>query len=370
MKILFLLPVPSQPRYHKRIRGLQAEGCETVAMYFSRRYFKGDALPCEAYHLGEVGHKSYFKRIHSLIRSIPLVRKMLRQHDVIYAFGLDMALLGKLTGIGMNKKLVYEVGDIRPVQLARGLKGRVTRRLDRWIAREASDVVVTAKGYFKEYYLETLKLSRTDFHLIENHLDLSPEKRPFPQPYRGNRSIAIGYFGLIRCVKSLEVLKALTNMANGKMKVFIYGYGLHINIEQEVRLENNIIYYGEYQSPRDLPEMYSRVDLIWGCYTFPESQYELNWKWARTNRFYESCYFRKPMIALSGSDEAKEVASLGMGVSVDLSNPRSAAKQLCRSIPLHLQQWQEAAMKVPDEKCVYTSEHKKLASALTGKMSS
>ena len=41
--------------------------------------------------------------------------------------------------------------------------------------------------------------------------------------------------------------------------------------------------------------VYGRIDLVWACYQ-PIGPDDWNLRWARPNRFYESCLFQKPLV--------------------------------------------------------------------------
>ena len=64
------------------------------------------------------------------------------------------------------------------------------------------------------------------------------------------------------------------------------------------------------------------------------------------------------MIAQSGTTEGYEVESLGIGMTLDLSNPEKAANELLKALPKDLRSWQKNAAAIPDSICVYTNEHK------------
>jgi hypothetical protein len=53
-------------------------------------------------------------------------------------------------------------------------------------------------------------------------------------------------------------------------------------------------YGGPYNAPEDLPGMYSRIDLSWNAHRVDDNNSLL---WNRTNRFYEACAFRTPLVA-------------------------------------------------------------------------
>lgn len=363
-EVLFLLPVRSQPRYHKRIRGLQRCGIEARALYFERPYFQGAVPPCAAHSIGKIRHGAYLSRLAQLAAALRPVRRAAREADAIYAFGLDMAVLASLALVGRPIRLVYEIGDVRAVQLATGMEGRLVRVLERWVLRRSSEVVVTAAGYATGYLGTYHAFDARRARVIENRMDLPAGRRPVREAREVARPIVIGYFGLLRCRRSWQALKTLARDAAGSVRVLVWGYAMEIDVEREVGECDHIEYRGEFVVPDDLPRMYESVDLVWGCYPAPERMTTGNALWARTNRFYESCYFRRPLVSLAGTDEARVVESWGIGTAVDLSDPDGAARELLDALPGNLARWQAAVDAVPVGACVYTSEHESLAAAI------
>jgi succinoglycan biosynthesis protein ExoL len=365
VSVLFLLPVASDPRFHKRIRGLQQAGLEARALYFERAYFAGHPLPCPAKSLGRISHGAYRSRLGRYLGAMRTLRRELRPGEAVHAFGLDLAVLALVGGFGRKFKLVYEIADVRSVQLARGIKGRVIRALERWVLNTARHVVVTAPGFASEYFRRYVGVEPRSLQVIENRLDLPASGRPAPGPARNaDAPIVIGYFGVLRCPRSWETLKALARIAQGRVRVIVRGHAMGIDLKQETQQLAHVAYGGTFLAPDDLPGMYGAVDMVWGCYPAPPDQREGNWSWARTNRFYESCYFRKPLICLAGTDEARVVEASGLGIAVDISDPERAARELMAALPAGLPQWTRAAANVPDDWCVYSDEHQRLAAAL------
>ncbi len=63
MKITFLLPLVSQPRFHKRIAALKELGAKIEIIAFERDYYPGKPLPESYLSLGNIEHERYIARI-------------------------------------------------------------------------------------------------------------------------------------------------------------------------------------------------------------------------------------------------------------------------------------------------------------------
>lgn len=366
--LLYLLPVRSQPRFWKRVQKMQEAGVGAHCLYFDRNYhntrYEYESSQC----IGRLQHGNYASRMVVLMRSAFIVRRCLSHMDGLYAFGLDMALLGLLAKLGTGKPLVYEIGDIRKWQISDGIIGKLFRIVERWLVGRASVVVVTAQGYADEYYIRRIGTPSDKVRVIENRLTLSPEERPnrnFLQT-RDTPRLAIGYFGLLRCRWSCETLKEIVLQANGRINVEIHGYPFGVDIENEVRGLAGIRFHGAYQSPDDLRDLYDSVDIVFACYPAPEDYGKAgNWVWARTNRFYESCYFKRPMIGLAKSDEGHVILKQAIGFVVEPGEPRNVAGKIIEALSQQgMSNWQANVASLPDEICVYTNEHENLVNAI------
>jgi succinoglycan biosynthesis protein ExoL len=298
-----------------------------------------------------------------MLACLPVVQKEARSADVIYAFGFDMALLGRLVSVRHRRQLIYELGDVHTVQLSDRFAGRLVRKLERWVLSDTSRVVVTApgfSGYFDLYH----RSANVQTVVLENKLLLPSDERPRPELHDGKRPIVIGYFGVLRCAKSWAALRSLVARSNGRVKVMARGVPMEIPVVEDAGKIAGLEYGGPYTSPGDLPAMYASVDLVWGCNSSSRGSAQ-NWTWARTNRFYESSYFRKPIVVLKGGGDGREVEAWGNGVGIDLQDPEVAAAELLQAIPEHLRAWQESARSVPDHVCITGNEHDSLMSELT-----
>lgn len=369
-KVLCVLPVLGQPRHAKRISMLTQEGFEVEAAAFRRDYHRGRLPNCEIKNLGKIKSGNYIQRIFTLITSLPALRRSIRDNQVVYAFGLDMSLVAIIAGIGLGRGIILEVGDIERLQVSPCLKGLIIRMLDRYVAHVIKLLVVTASGYVEGYYhkwlniqppvlvlenkLEPITVKSNDVHLTNEN-----DKQPFV-----DRPLRIGYFGLLRCDWSWNVLETLANTRPDDIEIIVAGRPMiPVDLIKRVEKLANIKYIGEYKSPDDLPGLYESVDIVWGCYPAPVSG-DYNWRWARTNRFYESCLFQKPIITLSGTSDAVEVDRHGIGVSITNLETKATINTLLEISQDDLARWKENLKRLPRNVYEYTVEATDLAIAI------
>ena len=363
MRVNFLLPVVSQPRYYKRIRALEKLGVSSEIFAFERDYFRGNFQPDEYESLGNLKHGHYHKRLAPVLKALFRVRAMAGDTDVIYAFGLDMLLLAysATCRLGAAPKIVYEVGDIRGVLLGRRFVSRLLRWLERRLLRRASLLVVTSEAYISGYYHGIQGLRRLRYRVVENKLDENA-----PPPSAGAPActdagaLRIGYFGLIRCRRSWEIMKEVSKQADGRIQVYVWGISMGLgDLDEQTRALSHIDYRGPYVSPEDLPRMYGQVDIVWACYPYQGTEAG-NWRWARTNRFYEACLFHRPMFAQVGTEDGRVVEALELGRCLDLSDVSGTVAAILGVSDQDLVRWRQNIGRLPKETYVYTDEHAQL----------
>jgi len=338
MNVLGLLPVVGQPRFAKRIAMLQEQGAEVHCLAFDRPYHKGRPPDCPLDVLGTIPHGRYVFRMRVFLRSIGVIRRRIKDADAVYAFGLDMLLLGWLASLFLNKPLVLEIGDIRAVQTADGIEGRLFRGLDKWLVRRAALVVFTAEDFYRCYYRDWLGL-RLNHRVIENKIDF-PVTRTGPEPPDDNDTLVIGYFGVLRCEWSVRALAALADAYPERLRIKVAGFSLlPVALLDDLDRRANVSVQGPYRSPQDLPALYDSVDMIWASYA-PIAVDDWNLRWARTNRFYEACAFARPLVARWGSNDGKWVTDYDIGLTLDALEPEQVLSRFRDVGPAALRRWE------------------------------
>ena len=371
LRILTVLPVLGQPRDSKRIDMLVSLGFDVSVAAFNRAYHSGRVPSRPTQIIGTISHGKYLQRIGRLITALPKLRRAMRGRDIVYASSPDMALLAMIAGVFMGKKFILEVGDVREIQTAEGLKGRLVRIVDRVLTNRCSLLVVTAVGFLDNYYRNWLR-SDVPAIVVENKIEASLTSAR-PEAVRGNlpqgrpfidRPLRIGYFGLLRCQWTWDVLKAFALKHPRDVEIVMAGYPMEpADIAEQAKSIPNVIYSGEYKSPNDLPRLYGAVDLVWACYKFIGPR-DWNLKWARPNRFYESCYFGRPLISRLGSSDSKEVDRLKIGFNIQTHEISEVVTELESITWEMVEQWRSNSLELPNSLFIYTDEGEQLKSRI------
>ncbi len=358
---------------------LQEAGFQVEAAAFERDYHTGRMPACPVVRLGHIAHGRYVSRAFKMLRALPNLRRAIRRHRAAYASGPDMALFAIIAGWGLRRPVILEVGDIRHAQVAPGWKGRLARRLDRFIANRCAILVVTARGFADGYYASRLGC-RTPILVMENKLDEAPLAKALegraPQAPRafepGTRPLRIGYFGVLRCAWSWHVLTRLAESMPERIRVVAAGYCLDpAEPPPEIRRLPNFEYRGRYRSPEDLPALYGDVDLLWACYP-PPGVTDPDWRWAqsicRSNRFYEGCFFKRPLVSMAESGDGEEVRRLGIGLVLADQSDASVLRAIADLSSEDFARWSRNLDRLPRSVSVYTDEAAQLSQSIRSKL--
>ena len=303
-----------------------------------------------------------------MVAAIPSIRRAIKSNDVVYASGPDMALLCLASGMSLGRPVILEVGDVRELQTASGLWGRLVRKVDRYLADSCQLLVATASGFIDDYYRQWVGTT-TRALIIENKLEPSAtaeqhhiQGTPTFNGVQNGRPLRIGYFGLLRCEQSWRILISLAKRFQKNVEIVVAGYSIEpVDLPQQAEKYSNIIYKGKYRSPDDLPSLYQDVDLTWVLY--PNKNY-WGFRWARTNRFYESCLYQTPMISRSGSADAVEIQRYGIGLIIENDDVDKIVEKLGNITSKDLDFWRKNMTKMPSEVYLYTTEAERLGKTI------
>ncbi len=363
---MFFLPVPSQPRYHKRIKAFENVGYNNLIFSFERDYFKGGKSNVSYTSLGKIDHGKYVNRILKYFKAFTVVmafKKEIKDSEIIYVFGLDLAIFVIIfTNLfKVKSKIVYEVGDIRSIMIGRKIKNKVMRFLERKVISKVEFVTVTSPYFVEEYYSNIQKIKSSKCFVLENKLYDSSTKSVSRESLELTETLTIGLFGVIRCQQSWEILCKLAESFPSKIKIYIRGYILGIsNFEEKISELANMNYEGEYTSPHDLADIYSKIDICWIANV---SDNKLNTKLALPNRLYESLYYRVPMVAHVESGAAKRIAELEAGWVLDFYNIKHCIEKI---MAINAQEYsiKKRNTLVPKEKIIGNDDHSILINKL------
>lgn len=366
---LFLLPNIDQTaaRHFAHIRHWQAKGHAVTVAGFQRSAGQ-PVIPGVDLILGRIAHANYLQRIPVYVSALIALRKLQKEVDTVFVYSLDTFFLAFLATIFVRRKVrfVFVVLDVRNIFLAKSLAGKLARRLLIFALKRSELTMVSSGKFVTSFMQDILNFVPDKWIEIENKITFAKPQFAAPDtgPTENDGKIRIGYFGLIRCRRSLEILARLAQKFPDQFLVEVAGIYLDVDAEKAMcGTIRGIRVSGSYRNPEDLPALYQSCDIVWACY--PHSPASVgNQNWAKTNRFYEACFFGLPLIVSKGTEDARAVEALKVGLSLNLGDPDAAVRQLSKLNRDTCRAWSEKARNLPSQVYEYTTEFDQLDAAL------
>ena len=183
----FFCPDVTDASTLKRVQQFMDFGYSVTVFGFRRERYNTDYQPpWPNVPLGFTTDARYWHRLSALLHAIPTLfanRRTLARASIFYARNIDqllLALLGRLIAFS-RAPIAYEVLDIPPILMRRGLVPTFLRAIERLCLRRVSLLVLSSPGFHRNYFSAVQKYAGAWF-LLENKL--------YPSPSR-SRSVAI-----------------------------------------------------------------------------------------------------------------------------------------------------------------------------------
>lgn len=330
LRVLYLVHDVSDPAVGRRVRMLRAGGAEVVLAGFRRGVepvarVDGVAL----LELGVTRDGKFAQRLVAVAQAALRVSRLLKgiaRPDVIVARNLEMLALAKRVNAAMagGVPIVYECLDIHRLLLRSDAIGVAMRKAEQFFSRDVGMLVTSSPAFVKHHFRPVLG-DALPIELVENKvLELAGQD---DAPAAPQASVGppwrIGWFGALRCHRSLELLSAFSRAAEGKVEVVLRGRparGEFPDFDRVVAEEPYLSFHGAYRNPEELPAIYGDVHFSWAIDFFEEGQ---NSQWLLPNRIYEGCRYGVVPIAMRGTETGNFVERRGCGLL--LSEPSVAA---------------------------------------------
>lgn len=253
----------------------------------------------------------------SVLKQLARIKKLepdFKNCDAIIARNLEMlaiAAYGKKK-FKLDIPLAYESLDIHRLLLRQDIIGKSLRTLEGKLCKSASRLWTSSPAFIDNYFNALSKIN-LPITLIENKV-YNPEyslntnsNTPSAPPWK------IGWFGAIRCKKSLDLLIKTTDSLNGKLEVIIRGipsYDQFDDFDHLIKNAKYITYHGPYKNPDDLEKIYNEVHFTWAVDMFEEG---LNSSWLLPNRLYEGGLYNSVPIAIENVETGRYIKKLCIG---------------------------------------------------------
>lgn len=325
MKIIFFLNSLNQQRCYKRIREFAANGYDTEAYGFCR---DGKTVPMtDNMHITPLAtlhdNTPYRQRLTIMRKSMKNILNQYKNNRqiIFYYFQLDIAIAA--TSITKHT-YIYEQSDLSQAYIKNAIIRNTLNIIDRHIIKHSAITVFTSAGFAHFHFPNNIP---DNIIIIPNKLDPKITSFPYsPQPI-DFQHIRFSYIGVIRHQATYNFAKVITQHFP-QHEIHLYGI---IRPEWGHDILNNkpdnLFIHTTFTNPDDLPEIYQNTDILLS----PSDNNNLNGIYSETNKLYEGIYFRKPIIANTGTHTAQIIKQQGIGYELDF-NSQEAIRQFISNI--------------------------------------
>jgi succinoglycan biosynthesis protein ExoL len=319
--IVYFVHDLTHPDVARRVELLRDGGASVLLIGFQRRGRVDATIANEVVSLGTTVDGNFAQRIQAVIRSLARLgdlRSLIERGNSIVARNLEMLVLAASARSRFlpGKPLVYECLDIHRLMVGDGPISKGLRFLEARLMGVSQALVISSPGFEREYfrkYFATLP----QVLLIENKVypelgavHATMATRTAGRPWR------IGWFGVIRCRESLEILTQITAQAPGLIEVIVAGRpakGVFADLG-EFKRRPGINYVGEFADEEELGTLFRSVDFAWAIDLYER---EANSAWLLPNRLYRSLYYGVPPIGLGYVETGRWLLDRGVGITLD-----------------------------------------------------
>lgn len=320
-RIVYFVHDVGDPAICKRVAMLREGGANVVVIGFRRSDQPvNEVSGAPVIDLGRTFHLRLGHRATAVIRQVIRASRLadiVRGADVVLARNLEMLAIAARARhlVAPRSRFVYECLDIHPAMVGLGRKGRMLRAIERMLPRRCDLLIVSSQAFIDAYFLPCQHLA-TPVMLVENKaLRIEPGTPDLmASPGRARPPWRIGWFGIIRAQKALDILSRIATENAGLVEIVIRGRpGLaeFRDFHAQVQAIPNVRFGGGY-TPDDLPAMYANIDFCWAFDYFDEGAGS---NWLLPNRLYEGGQFAAIPMARSGTETSRWMQQRGIGVS-------------------------------------------------------
>jgi succinoglycan biosynthesis protein ExoL len=332
LKVLYLVHDLADPAVRRRVLMLTEGGAAVTLAGFRR----GDNALAEVsgvtpIELGKTADGRFGQRIGAVFNAAIRLRGLLKgveRPDVIIGRNLEaLAVADRASTLFGGVPVVYECLDIHRLLSNDGTPGKMLRRAEAHFGRKAK-LLITSSPAFIANYFATKSAIQAPVMLLENKvlaLDGMPQAASLRLPPANGEPWKIGWFGALRCRKSLELLADFTRRMEGRVEVILRGrpaYSEFEDFDGFIANEPYLSFRGPYKNPEDLASIYGEVHFSWAIDFFEEG---LNSSWLLPNRLYEGCLYGSVPLSIAGTETNRFLADKQLGLS--LNEPTANALQ-------------------------------------------
>jgi succinoglycan biosynthesis protein ExoL len=333
LQVLYLVHDISDPAVRRRVSMLRAGGAKVTLAGFRRTPQPiTDIDGLAPVDLGQTQDGRFAQRMAAVARaalSLPRKLRAVPSPDVIIARNMEMLVLARRARSAFSGRvpIVYECLDIHRLVLREDLVGQGLRLAERLLGHDIKLLITSSPAFIKHYFQRFGQIA-APIELVENKYfgnvadnGEAPAQQEAP-PWR------IGWFGALRCRRSLELLAEFSRRMGGRFEIVLRGRpalsefaDFHAFVEKQPHMS----YSGSYRNPEDMAHIYGEVHFAWAIDFFEEGQ---NSKWLLPNRLYEGCRFGAVPIAMADTETARFLTERRVGIFLHEATPQALMQEL------------------------------------------
>lgn len=353
VKLAYFVHDVHDPAVARRVDMLQRGGAQVTVLGFRRSDTPLTEL--KGARVLDLGRTFDAKMAHRAAVALMNVLEAGRWRDavsgaqVVMARNLEMLAIAARVRVlaAPQANLVYECLDIHRMMLSGGLPGRLLRGLERRLL-DATGLLLVSSPAFLTHYFDAIQGVKTPTLLVENKVvvpDVATAGRPAASALPPGPPWRIGWYGVIRCARSLDILANVARAHPGLVEVVIRGRpALHEfeGFQRIVDVTPGLSFEGAY-TREDLPAIYGDVHFTWAIDYFEAGQ---NSDWLLPNRLYEGSLFGAVPIALARVETGRWLAARQAGIL--LTDPaKELPGQLSRLTPEQFRMLIDQSAQIP-----------------------
>ncbi|MBZ9773658.1 glycosyltransferase [Mesorhizobium sp. CO1-1-8] len=331
LHVLYLVHDVSDPAVRRRITMLRAGGAQVTLAGFRRTTNPiADIEGLRPIDLGATRDGRFGQRLAAVAKAAVSIGSKLGgmpKPDLIIARNLEMLALARRarSAFGASVPIVYECLDIHRLVLRNDVLGKALRATERFLARDVKLLVTSSPAFIANYFKPFGQVA-APIELVENKyfeaatiLPGAPEaeESPVAPPWR------IGWFGALRCRRSLELLADFSRRMEGRFEIVLRGrpaLSEFPNFHGFVEAEPWLSFLGPYRNPEDMAAIYNDVHFSWAIDFFEAGQ---NSEWLLPNRLYEGCRFGAVPISMGNTETGRFLKQQDIGVLLPQASPEA-----------------------------------------------
>ena len=314
--LVFIALQLSQPRCIKRIDTFRKAGFSIKVYGFDSGLYSStlNKLPFDVEEIitrdKNVGKLQKIKFFSATIRRIIKENK---NDSIFYFFGFEIASIAWINGC---KNYIYEEADVTASRSSNSIIRNTLLAVDRAIIRKSRLTVFTSQGFVK--YLFGKKHPK-NITLMPNKLSTyfdAEKKATVKSSDMDIKHIKFGFIGLIRYPNTIIRFAKVIGKYFPQHEFHFFGDAEKKEyIDDELHSYKNVIMHGAFENPKDLQNIYSKIDISIVCYDTTSGNVRI----AEPNKLYESIFFETPLVVSSGTFLEERVKEYNVGYAIDAS---------------------------------------------------